>query len=188
MATVALFVALGGSSYAALKLGRNSVGARQIAPNAVHRSELANKSVGSSEVINGSLLSEDFRIPPHGMKGPKGDRGATGPIGPRGLTGVHGADGLPGATNVIVRVGETVGALAGDGAVLRADCAPGERAVGGGATPPSGTFVPEASITSSFPVPNNPGDTPTAWKTGVKNTGTGAGTLSFQSYVICAAP
>jgi hypothetical protein len=189
MATVALFVALGGSSYAALKLGRNSVGARAIAPNAVHRSELANRSVGSGEVINGSLLSEDFRIPPRGVKGPKGDRGTTGPVGPRGATGPRGPDGLPGATNAIVRLGTTVDAMPGNGAVLHADCAAGERAAGGGAapSPPSDTFVADASVTSSFPSPTASGETPSSWKVGVKNTGT-AGTVSFQSYVICVSP
>ena len=35
MATLALFVALGGSSYAAIELGRNSVKSRNIAPGAV---------------------------------------------------------------------------------------------------------------------------------------------------------
>jgi hypothetical protein len=187
MATVALFVALGGGSYAALGLGRNSVGARQIAPNAVHRSELASRSVGSGEVINGSLLSEDFRIPPRALKGPKGDRGPIGPVGPRGIPGPRGVDGLPGATNVVVRLGTAYEALPGGGTLLHADCQSGEHAVGGGATPMFNGFVADASITSSFPSPTTEGATPTSWKVGVKNNGA-SGNLAFQSYVVCVLP
>jgi collagen triple helix repeat protein len=193
MATLALFVALGGSSYAALSLRRNSVGSREIASNAVHRSELANRSVGSGEVVNGSLLSEDFRIPPHGVKGSSGERGLTGPVGPRGVAGPRGADGPPGAdglagaTNAVIRLGSTHDALPGGGATLQADCLIGERAVGGGAAPTSGGFVAEASITSSSPSPTAAGGTPTSWSVGVKNTGA-TGNIAFQSYVICVAP
>jgi hypothetical protein len=186
MATVALFVALGGSSYAAIKLGRNSVGSRQIAPNAVHRSDLASRSVGTAEVVNGSLLSEDFRIPPHGLKGAKGDRGPTGPVGPKGVAGPRGVDGLPGTTNFAVRLGSTLDALPQTGAMLQADCQSGERAVGGGAAPMSGSFSADASITSSFPSPATAGSTPTSWQVGVLNTNTTTN-LAFQSYVICVS-
>jgi hypothetical protein len=187
MATIALFVALGGSSYAALSLRRDSVGSREIAPNAVRRSELAKRSVGTGEVVNGSLLSEDFRVPPRGVKGPKGDRGATGPVGPRGIAGPRGADGVAGATNAVIRLGSTHDAVPGGGATLQADCLSGERAIGGGAAPTSGGFVAEASITSSFPSPTAAGGTPTSWMVGVKNTGA-SGNLAFQSYVICISP
>src|SRR5205814_670105 len=44
-ATVALFVALGGTSYAALKLPRNSVGSAQIRTGAVHSSEARDRSL-----------------------------------------------------------------------------------------------------------------------------------------------
>ena len=49
VATLALFVALGGSSYAALKLPRNSVGAKQIRSGAVqprHLSSALRSSLG----------------------------------------------------------------------------------------------------------------------------------------------
>lgn len=76
---IALFVALGGSSYAAVTLVRNSVGAKQIKAGAVR----------SSEVKNGSLLRKDFKagqLP----AGDKGDTGAQGPQGPAGATGAPG--------------------------------------------------------------------------------------------------
>jgi hypothetical protein len=67
---VALFIALGGVSYAAVSLPRNSVGTKQIQRNAVN----------SSKVKNGSLLKADFGTGqlPRGMAGPKG------PTGPQG--------------------------------------------------------------------------------------------------------
>lgn len=74
VALLALFVALGGGAYAALKLPKNSVGSKQIKANAVN----------SAKVKNGSLLAQDFhagQLPAgqQGMKGDKGDTGATGP-------------------------------------------------------------------------------------------------------------
>lgn len=68
VACIALIVALGGTSYAALKLPRNSVGNKQLRPNAVT----------SGKVRNGSLTAKDFRASalkrgPRGPQGPKGD-------------------------------------------------------------------------------------------------------------------
>jgi hypothetical protein len=76
MATIAVFVALGGGAYAALKLPKNSVGSAQIKANAVN----------SSKVKNGSLLVGDFKagqLP----QGPKGDQGLKGDPGAKGDTG-----------------------------------------------------------------------------------------------------
>jgi hypothetical protein len=50
VATLALFLALGGGALAAIKLKRNSVGARHIKPNAVKSSELAPNSVKTGEI------------------------------------------------------------------------------------------------------------------------------------------
>jgi hypothetical protein len=52
---IALFVALGGTSYAATSLARNSVGKGQIRANAVGKSEAAPNSVGKSEVSTSSI-------------------------------------------------------------------------------------------------------------------------------------
>lgn len=91
MATVAVFIALGGGAYAALKLPKNSVGSKQIKRGAVT----------SRKVRNGSLKSVDFRagqLPagPTGPSGPQGARGRSGPRGARGLTGARGPKGDPG--------------------------------------------------------------------------------------------
>jgi hypothetical protein len=61
MATIALFIALGGVSYAALELPRNSVRSAQIAPGAVRSADLARRAVTSAHVKDGSLQQDDFK-------------------------------------------------------------------------------------------------------------------------------
>jgi hypothetical protein len=83
VAYVALFAALGGTSYAAATLPRNSVGSSQIRAGSVTSSKLANFSVTSAKVRNGSLTAADFakgQLP----QGPAGPQGAAGPAGPAG--------------------------------------------------------------------------------------------------------
>jgi hypothetical protein len=78
VAYLALFVALGGTSYAAVKLPANSVGAKQIKANAVGASEVKRGAVGLSELSNraeGTLKAQ---------QGPAGPRGTIGPAGPTG--------------------------------------------------------------------------------------------------------
>ena len=84
MATIAVFVALGGTGVAAVSLSKNSVGSKQIKRGAVKTSELARNAVRSSKVKNGSLLATDFALGqlPSGSKGDPGERGPTGPVGP----------------------------------------------------------------------------------------------------------
>ena len=60
VSVIALFVALGGSSYAALQLPRNSVGTHQLRAGAVHNIDLANRSVTGAKVRNGTLTESDF--------------------------------------------------------------------------------------------------------------------------------
>jgi hypothetical protein len=84
MATVAVFIALGGTGYAVSGLAKNSVKAKQIAPNAVRASEVKADAIGTSEVADGSLQSGDFGADqlPAGPRGPAGQDGAQGPPGP----------------------------------------------------------------------------------------------------------
>ena len=94
VATLALFVALGGGAYAASKLPKNSVGSAQIKKNAVT----------SAKVKDRSLLAQDFapnQLPrgadgaqgPAGTQGPKGDTGGQGPKGDPGTNGIDGLNG-----------------------------------------------------------------------------------------------
>jgi hypothetical protein len=98
VALLALFVALGGTSYAVTSLPANSVGTKQLQKNAVK----------STKVKNGSLRLLDFsRTTARKLKGEKGDqgtRGETGPQGPRGETGPQGQPGTPGTARAYARI------------------------------------------------------------------------------------
>lgn len=58
---IALTVALGGASYAAIQIPRNSVGTPQLKRNAVSGAKLGKNAVSSPKVRNGSLLRSDFK-------------------------------------------------------------------------------------------------------------------------------
>lgn len=88
VASLALFIALGGGAYAAATLPKNSVGPAQIKKNAV----------SSTKVKDGSLLKKDFKagqLPAGatGATGPKGDKGDPGTNGTNGTNGSNGARG-----------------------------------------------------------------------------------------------
>ena len=55
MATVAVFIALGGSAYAATQLKKNSVGTKQIKNSAVTEAKIKNESIVAAKVKGGSL-------------------------------------------------------------------------------------------------------------------------------------
>jgi hypothetical protein len=101
VATMALFVALGGSSYAAVQLSNGQVKTKHLAKNAVKAKKLAPDSVNSGKVKDGSLLAQDFEPGqlPAGAQGPKGDTGSQGlkgDTGSQGLKGDTGSQGLKG--------------------------------------------------------------------------------------------
>ena len=88
IATAALVVALGGTSYAVVSLPRNSVGTTQLKANAVT----------SPKIKNGSVAVADLAPAVRAMFGTAGSSGATGPEGPAGAAGPQGPTGLTGAT------------------------------------------------------------------------------------------
>jgi hypothetical protein len=75
---LALFIALGGTSYAAVSLSANSVGAR----------ELKNQAVGAAEIKDGSIMKRDLREQLY--ESLRGGGAATGPAGPQGPPGPAG--------------------------------------------------------------------------------------------------
>jgi len=115
-ATVALVVALGGTSYAAITLPANSVGSRQLKSRAVTNSDIRGNAVTSSKVRNGALLARDFRA----GQLPAGAKGATGAQGPKGDKGDKGDTGPSDAFQIsrnaisppVIPAGSTVSLLA----------------------------------------------------------------------------
>lgn len=191
MATVALFIALGGSSYAAVRLSANSVGSRQIKRDAVKESEIAKSAVESEEVRNGSLRAVDFARLPVGARGEKGAVGARGPKGPqgdRGATGARGPAGADAATSLVVRLAPATDVAAGNSTTIIAHCNPGERAVSGGVSFQPPEAAPFVQVTGSYPDPTTDGSTPTSWNVSVANQTANTGSVQFIGSVLCIAP
>lgn len=99
VASLALFIALGGTSYAVSALPRNSVGSTQLRKNAVNSSRVKDRSLGVRDLS----LSARTTL-----------RGAAGPIGPQGPAG-------PSATTYFA-------AATGSGRFVRGDATNGGRA------------------------------------------------------------
>ena len=177
MATIAVFVALGGAGYAATRLPKNSVGARQLKRGAVTPLKL---SAASKRTLTG----------PQGPKGATGATGANGETGPRGLEGPKGA---PGATNVVVRE-SVVGPIPAETFYVEyVFCNPGEVATGGGAAlaETGGKEVLEDSFPmrgdKGHPEFATSGQTPVGWGAIIRNN---RSTPSSQAkfFAICASP
>ena len=89
MATLGVFIALGGASYAAVAIPANSVGTNQLKKSAVAGSKIKKNAISSAKVKDGSLQHGDFASGtllqgpqgPQGLQGPKGDTGAPGVAG-----------------------------------------------------------------------------------------------------------
>jgi len=90
LALLALFVALGGTSFAASNalLPRNSVGAKQVINGSLQTNDLSNKA---RNALRGN----------RGLRGPAGAQGAQGSTGATGPQGLQGAPGQP-ATKLFV--------------------------------------------------------------------------------------
>ncbi|HVN62560.1 MAG TPA: hypothetical protein VMT59_14990 [Gaiellaceae bacterium] len=172
LAGIALLIALGGTSYAAIVLPANSVGTPQ----------LKNSAVTSIKVKDRSLLSRDFapgQIPP----GPAGPTGPQGPAGPAGPTGAA-AGAIVHLTAVPAPPGTTTSGVAA--------CASGQKATGGGAYL-LGNTTDTDHLTTSTPVIATGGSTfntvadggtATGWYASIYSSGPVARTLNV--YVICS--
>ena len=181
MATLALFVALGGTSYAAVTLPRNSIGAKQIRPG----------SVRSSDVLDSSLQLRDFsrraRVALRGSRGPAGPAGPAGPSGSSGSQGTaggsQGAAGGSGAAPVTLRYKTAAGTVPRapaaeetSSASASVSCDAGQHATGGGARLDD---VAETAVQDSFPGPGG-----TAWTVRVGNDDPAAA-HGFTVFVVC---
>ncbi len=62
VSTLCLFVLLGGSAYAALKVPRNSVGTRQLQAKSVTNGKLANEAVTGAKIAEGTITGQNVNL------------------------------------------------------------------------------------------------------------------------------
>jgi hypothetical protein len=193
VAVIALVAAMGGTSYAALTItGKN------VKNSSLTGGDVRNSSLTTSDVKNGSLRALDFQagqLPAgeRGPQGPQGPQGAQGPQGPQGQMGPQGPPGEAGATNVLRRIGPLMDIEADGTGVAVAMCLAGERAVGGGGIPWSGTL---ADFEMSESSPRIAGEAeeigvPIGWTIRYNNEDSNndnTGAIQARAYVVCAAP
>jgi hypothetical protein len=158
VATMALFLALGGVGYAATQLPRNSVGSKQLRDGAVTAHKI---SAATRKALHGA----------RGLKGSKGDAGVAG------ATNV-----------IIRRSETPTTVTTGTVNNNQADCVGSERAVGGGMVWDETTDHNMRMIQSDPRGVNGvvAGDVPNGWAvTGSNDTGTDK---HLRAFVVCAAP
>ena len=118
IATVALFVAIGGGTAA-------------YASGLINGSQIKNHSIAAKKLTKSAIKSLHGK---RGPAGPQGATGATGAAGAQGSQGVQGPKGDTGATGLTgYNVVETVSSSSGAGLFHgRATCPAGQTAIGGG--------------------------------------------------------
>jgi hypothetical protein len=172
---LALFVALGGSSYAAIQISGSSIKngtitSKDLKNESVKGADVDNGTLTAGDVKNGSLLAADFQS----GQLPAGAQGPAGPQGP------------PGATTVITRrAEETVPNT--QTRERDVSCLAGERVVGGGGgiTGLGAAVVESAPIETDLSRPEN-GEVSTGWSARGIN-GSGA-PQTLNVFVLCASP
>ena len=190
IAIVALFVALGSTSVAAVSLSKNSVGAKQIKKDAVRASEIKSRAVGTSEVRNSALLAQDFKAGqlPAGAKGDKGDKGDKGLKGDKGDTGDTGS-----FDSVTTQFFQAPADLAnGANMSYGAFCPAGKQAIAGGGRGDD-TLSEETILTNTRPAissgntePPLAGQSFTGWRITVVNPAGGAVSgIRPEVWVVC---
>jgi hypothetical protein len=155
VATLALFLALGGVSYAAVKLPRDSVGATQIRAGAVGTSEVRDGSLTAADFARGALAGQ-AAVPgpagPTGATGAIGPRGATGATGPQGATGLQGPAGPSGLLHLRqISAARTLPAGSGYGYYDASCDTPGQRVVSGGFKTAGTAGIGGIAVANSYP-------------------------------------
>lgn len=190
-ATLALFVALGGSAYAVAQLPAGSVGSRQLKNNAVTTSKIKNNAVRTSKIRNSavtgakvrrnSLTGADINESSLGQV-PSAVAANTATTATNATNANHATTATrASASNAIERVvykAVTV-PLPADGVAVpgTATCDAGQRVIGGGVQLASPAT---SAVDDQFPAASN-----TAWSAHVSDVATTAS--SFVVFAICTA-
>jgi collagen triple helix repeat protein len=181
VALLALFFALGGTSFAAANalLPKNSVGSAQVRNGSLQRLDLSKKAVRS---LRGNRGLRGLR----GLQGAKGTTGAQGVQGPKGTTG---AQGVVGAATV--EFTQAAADLA-NGAEVSVDayCPAGQQGIAGGVRGDL-TNSELTKVTASRPIISSSntgapadGGTFTGWRGTFVNENNGAG-IRPEVWVAC---
>jgi hypothetical protein len=188
VATICLFVVLGGGAYAASTLPNNSVGTEQIERGGVTKPDIAEDAVGpaeiregavkSSEVRDGSLKCMDFD-----------DSDICDPAASGGLTTTIVRSHVE-TVEMTCLPGETEGALDCSGAeTVTASCKPGEVATGGSVTAPLHATRTSTVIRRDRPDPLS--GVPTGWTGDAESFGVSNNTPppnpAVTVFVVCAS-
>jgi hypothetical protein len=181
MATVAVFLALGGSAFA--------LSGVPDAEGVFHG--CVNKQTGRLRLVTSAA---SCRAPKrrHGKVvdpgefaiawNAQGPRGAAGPQGQSGGRGSTGPTGTAGATNEVVRTASNSCSMLHCLAAAAVGCNAGEHAISGGAQGQEGD-----GIAQSVPDPYTAGSTPAGWA-GQSRDNAGDGSASVDVFVVCASP
>ena len=122
MATIAVFLALGGGAYAALKLPANSVGSKQLRKRAVTPTKVAPATVALFKGQKGDK-GDKGDSGPQGAQGPQGEQGAQGVQGVQGIQGIQGAPGPSNAYFNATTTGQSSVSISAGDYVLLGQCA-----------------------------------------------------------------
>lgn len=161
VACLALFVALGGTGYAALKLPANSVTTKQ--------------------VRNRSLLARDFK---RGQI-PVGPRGVPGPAGAQGAPGPPGTAGPPGSVAIRRTQFPLVTVSGSSSQTDRLKCPGGGTAINGGLVQPAqfGNVIESSHPDSQS---GDPADTPDGWYLKVRSSSPPP--WQYVPFIVCVTP
>jgi len=143
-ATLALVVALGGTSYAAAQLPRNSVHAKQIKTDAVRTQEIKDGSVGSPDLGDGAVGGADIA---NGTIG-------TADLSPATVTDLRG----PRAYGVLTSAGQLVASRSRNVTVTKVPQSVGYYCIT--PTPESGIDVTRTTLVGTADSDDGPGDYP----------------------------
>jgi hypothetical protein len=208
---IALFVALGGTTYAAVSLPKNSVGPKQIKKravrgkhinkNAVSASKIQGNAISSPKIADGTVFSADLGDNSVGSSEIAANAVGSSELGDNsvgsgevteGSLGVN--DLQPGLLNVTPTVQFTQAAAflaAGAEVSVDAFCPAGQIAIGGGFRGDD-TLSEQTTVGSSRPIVSTtstgaPGDdgTFTGWRASVQNEDGNATTIKPEVWVIC---